>query len=280
MRSKVKTGGGFTRQVTPIVLTYNEAPNIGRSLERLQCFDEVLIVDSGSTDETLAIVAGFPNTRVMRRPFDSFAGQWNFAIRHGGIKTEWVLAMDADYSLTDAFLAELDALAPSQDTLAYRIAFDYCIFGRKLSATLYPPIIALYRHQQVHYIQDGHCMRAQVTGQVGELTSRVRHDDRKPLSRWLASQVKYATQEADLLLSKPASELRIQDRLRRMIVITPWLVPLYCLTFGRGALDGWAGIYYALQRAVAEAMLSLTLMERRIIKDCKIVSNNNADHSS
>lgn len=256
--------GGFLHQVTPVVLTFNEAPNIGRSLERLRGFDEVLVVDSGSTDETLAIVGSFANTRVITRPFDGFAGQWNFALSEGGIKTEWALAMDADYILTDAFMAELSALAPSDDAVAYRLAFDYCIFGRKLSATLYPPIIALHRHRLVHYIQDGHCMRAQVVGTVGQLQSRVQHDDRKPLTRWLASQAKYADQEAALLLSKPASELRIQDRLRRLMVITPWLVPLYCMTVGRGALDGWAGIYYALQRGVAEAVLSLKLMEHKL----------------
>lgn len=264
MASILSSAGGFLGQVTPIVLTYNEAPNIRRSLERLRAFDEVLIVDSGSTDETLAIVAEFANTRVLHRPFDTFAGQWNFALHEGALKTEWALAMDADYILTDAFLAELDTLRPFADDLAYRIAFDYCIFGRKLSATLYPPIIALYRHRHVHYIDDGHCMRAQVTGTVGELKSRVQHDDRKPLSRWLSSQAKYAEQEAELLLNKPASELRIQDRLRRMMVITPWLVPLYCLTVGRGALDGWAGIYYALQRGVAESVLALKLLEARL----------------
>ena len=107
-------------------------------------------------------------------------------------------------------------------------------------------------------------MRAQVKGVVGELHNRMLHDDRKPLSRWLASQAKYAEQEAELLLSTPTSELRIQDRLRRMIVITPWLVPLYCLTVGRGVLDGWAGIFYALQRGVAEAVLALKLIETRL----------------
>lgn len=256
--------GSFLRQVTPIVLTYNEAPNIRRSLERLRVFDEVLIVDSGSTDETLDIISNFPNCRVITRPFDSFSGQWNFALRLGGLKTEWALAMDADYILIDEFITELDRLSPSPETMAYRISFDYCIFGRKLSATLYPPIIALHRHAHTHYIQDGHCMRAQVSGTVGELKSRVLHDDRKPLSRWLASQAKYADQEAELLLTKPTNELRIQDRLRRMMVITPWLVPLYCLTVGRGMLDGWAGLYYALQRGVAESVLALKLVELRL----------------
>jgi hypothetical protein len=260
----VAGSGGFLLQVTPVVLTFNEAPNIGRSLARLRGFHEVLVVDSGSTDETLEIVRGFANTRVLTRPFDSFAGQWNFALREGGIQTAWALAMDADYLLTDAFLTELAALTPSPETVAYRVAFDYCIFGRKLSATLYPPIIAVHRHRQVHYIQDGHCMRAQVVGAVGQLQSRVQHDDRKPLARWLASQAKYADQEAALLLSRPFSQLRIQDRLRRLIVVTPWLVPLYCLTVGRGLLDGRAGLYYALQRGVAEAVLSLRLLEAQL----------------
>jgi glycosyl transferase family 2 len=257
----------FLAQVTPVILTYNEAPNIGRSLERLRGFGEVIVVDSGSSDETLAIVARFANTRVCTRPFDTFAGQWNHALREGGVATEWVLAMDADYILTPAFLEELARLTPEPGTMAYRAAFDYWIFGKRMSANLYPPIILLYRHRHTHYIQDGHCMRAQVSGIVPQLSERIRHDDRKPLSRWLASQAKYAEQESELLSSKPASELRIQDRLRRMIVITPWLVPLYCLTVRRGALDGWAGIYYALQRAIAEALLSLKLIERKLGRD-------------
>lgn len=256
--------GDFLTQVTPIILTYNEAPNIRRSLERLIRFREVLVVDSGSTDETLDIVAEFANTRVCKRAFDSFAGQWNFVLREGGLGTEWALAMDADYILTNAFLEEVSRLAPSPETMAYRVAFDYWVLGKKLSTTLYPPLIALHRHRHAHYVQDGHCMRAQVPGVVEEISSRVQHDDRKPLGRWLASQARYAAEESELLSSKSLGELRIQDRLRRMIVITPWLVPLYCLTIGRGALDGWPGIYYAFQRGVAEALLALKLIEKRL----------------
>lgn len=254
----------FISQVTPVILTFNEEPNIRRSLDRLQCFEDVLVIDSGSTDGTLDIVNEYSNTRILTRSFDSFANQWNFALREGAIKTSWTLAMDADYILTDDFINELSKIDPETETEAYRISFDYCIFGKKLSATLYPPIIALYRHHDVHYIQDGHCMRAQVKGKVTNLLSKIQHDDRKPLSRWLASQVKYAEQEAELLLTKPKSELRIQDRLRRKVVIAPWLVPLYSLTLGRGLLDGWAGIYYALQRGIAESILSIKLIESRI----------------
>ncbi len=252
--------------VTPVILTFNEAPNIARTLSKLQWAKEVLVVDSGSTDATLEILATFGNVRCVQRPFDSHANQWNFAIKETGITTEWVLALDADYLLSDALVAEMGALKPTPDVAGYETAFLYCIFGKPLRGTLYPPVTTLYRHAIGTYVQDGHTQRLKLAGTVQRLGSRISHDDRKPLSRWLASQAKYADQEAALLLSKPASALRIQDKLRRLMVITPLLVPLYCLTVGRGALDGWAGIYYALQRGVAETVLTLKLLELRLAK--------------
>lgn len=47
------------------------------------------------------------------------------------------------------------------------------------------------------------------------------------------------------------------------MVVTPWLVPIYCLTVGKGFKDGWHGLYYAVQRGMAEAVLSLKLMEKK-----------------
>jgi glycosyltransferase involved in cell wall biosynthesis len=89
--------------ITPVILTYNEAPNIGRSLERLTWARQVVIVDSGSTDETLAIAARYPNARAVHRPFDSLAQQWTFAVDHTGVETGWILRLDADYMFEPAF---------------------------------------------------------------------------------------------------------------------------------------------------------------------------------
>lgn len=252
----------FTRQVTPVLLTFNEAPNIGRVLDRLTWAREVVVVDSGSTDDTLVLCARYPNVRVVTRPFDTHAQQWNYAIEQTGIQTDWVLALDADYVLSEALIAEIAGLEPDASLSGYETGFRYCIAGRPLRGTLYPPVTTLYRRAHAHYEQDGHTQRVVLDGAVKALKGRIYHDDRKPLSRWLWAQDKYATLEADLLMRKPACELRLQDRLRRMMVITPWLVPLYCLTVGRGALDGWAGIYYALQRGVAESILAMKLLEK------------------
>lgn len=255
----------FLQQISVLILTFNEAPNIGRTLTALTDFQEVVLLDSGSTDDTLAIAGRFANVRVVYRPFDSFANQWNHGLTSCGLTREWVLALDADYLLPKALVDEMGRLTPEEGTMAgYRVGFRYSVFGKTLSGTLYPPLVVLYRRERVHYIQDGHCMRAQVAGEVGALGERIVHDDRKSLARWLSSQARYAEQEAELLLSVPPSSLKLQDRIRRSMVVAPWLVPLYCLTVGKGFRDGWAGIFYALQRGVAEGILAIQLLEVRL----------------
>lgn len=247
--------------ISVLILSFNEAPNIGRTLDALAAFPEVVLLDSGSTDDTLAIAARYPNVRVCHRPFDNHSAQWNHGLAACGLTREWVLALDADYVLPPELVQEIAALAPPEDVAGYRTAFTYWILGRPLSRSLYPPVTTLYRRAGAHYEQDGHTQRVRLQGRVLDLNGRIAHDDRKPLAHWLAAQDRYAQLECDLLLGQPWSALRWRDRLRRMRFITPWLVPLYCLTAGRGLLDGRAGWYYALQRGVAEAVLSLKLFE-------------------
>ena len=77
-------------------------------MPRLRWAQRVLVIDSGSTDDTLALIAQFPNVQVLHRPFDSFAEQCNFGLQH--ISSEWVLSMDADYVL-DIRVRDLEAFA-------------------------------------------------------------------------------------------------------------------------------------------------------------------------
>jgi glycosyltransferase involved in cell wall biosynthesis len=251
-------------QITPLILTWNEEANMGRVLEKLRWAREVVVVDSGSTDRTREICESFENVRFHVRPFDSHAVQWNFGLNATGIATEWVLALDADYVLSDAFVSELRSLMPPPLLSGYRMRFRYCINGRPLSGTLYPPVTGLFRRERAHYVQDGHTQRVAVEGGVDELKSVVFHDDRKPLVRWLQAQDRYASLECDLLLRRKWSELRWQDRLRKLMFVTPWVVPIYCLTVGKGFMDGWHGLYYALQRGMAESILSLKLLEKKL----------------
>jgi len=251
-------------QITPLILTLDEEENIERVLSRLSWAREVVVVDSGSKDATRSILKNFPNVRCVEREFDDHAAQWNYGLTETGIKTDWVLALDADYVLTEAFVEELRRLSPDPDVVGYRARFRYCIFGRMLRGTLYPPGVVLYRRTAGRYVQDGHTQRLQANGRIEGLQTFILHDDRKPLGRWLASQVSYARLEADLLRSKSWRDLRWPDRLRTLYVVMPPLAFVYCMTVAGGILDGWPGLYYAFQRAIAEAILSLALIERKV----------------
>lgn len=253
-------------QITPVILTYNEAPNIARNLARLSWAREVVVVDSGSEDETPAIVGRFPNARLVVRPFDTHARQWTFAIQEAGIATPWVLRLDADYIVPQPTIDEIAGLAPTTDIGGYRAAFDYCIDGRRLRGSLYPALPVLFRRDRVTFAQDGHTEKADVSGTVGMLVGHIDHDDRKGLDRWLVSQFRYQSREVDKLLSAPWAQLSWPDRLRLTRVLGPPLVFLYCL-FGRGLiLDGWPGWYYAVQRTTADMILSLLMIQRDLTR--------------
>jgi glycosyltransferase involved in cell wall biosynthesis len=256
----------FIDKITVLILTYNEAANIRRTLAALPSFSDIVVVDSGSTDGTVEIAKSFPNARIFTRTFDGHASQWNFGLEQCGIKTDWVLALDADYVLTQSLLDEISLLAPEDSVAGYRAAFDYLVYGRALSATLYPPVVALYRRSKAKYVQTGHTQRLQIGGDVCELAAHIRHDDRKSLSRWFVSQQRYAKLEADFLMSVSKSELRTSDRIRLLGWAAPVLVFLYTLIVKGCILNGWRGWLYVLQRTVAEAMIALELIDRRLRK--------------
>ena len=248
-------------QITPLILTYNEAPNIARALASLSWARDVVVVDSFSDDDTLEIAASFPHVRFFQRAFDCHRNQWEFGLRDTGIATPWVLALDADYVVSDELIAELEGLRPQNQTVGFQARFIYCIKGRKLHSGIYPPVTVLYRREAASYIQDGHTQRVALEGPIENLRSPMFHDDRKSLRRWFSSQARYTELEAQKLIAALPADLNLADRMRRWRFVVPPAMLVYCLIVRRGIFDGWAGFYYAFQRTVAEAMLSLHLME-------------------
>ncbi|HZL59309.1 MAG TPA: glycosyltransferase family 2 protein [Stellaceae bacterium] len=251
-------------RITPIVSTYNEAPNLARTLDKLAWAKDVVLVDSASTDETLAIARRYPNVRIFQTPDPTLAGKWNFALTGTGIATDWILALDADYVVTDGLIAELRGLAPPPDLAAYRVNFVYCVHGRPLRSSIYPPDCKLLRRPGLSFVQDGHTQRAVFAGPVRALQGHILHDDRKSLSRWLWSQDRYQAAEARKLLARRVAELDVSDRIRRQAVFGPFLVFLHIL-FVKGLIwDGRAGLYYAFQRMAAEIILALNLLDEEL----------------
>jgi glycosyltransferase involved in cell wall biosynthesis len=250
-------------RITPLILTHNEAPNIARTLERLSWAGDIVVVDSGSNDGTRDIARNHRGVRVFERPFTTHDEQWNFGVAETGITTEWVLALDADFVLSHELIEELRGLQPPNDVAGYRASFTYCVGGRPLRSAVYPPVTVLFRRAAGRYEQDGHTQRVNVQGAVRPLQARIFHDDRKSLGRWLSSQARYMALEADKLTAANRP-LSLVDRARQLIVVAPPAMFVYCLLARGGILDGRRGLYYAMQRTAAEAILSLYLLERRL----------------
>ncbi len=246
-------------ELTPLILTFNEAPNIDRTLQRLTWAKTIVVIDSYSTDETIEILQFYPQVQLFQREFDTFANQCNYGLQQ--IESEWVLSLDADYVVTDNLIAEIEALTKDLLLDGYFSRFKYCVFGKPLRGTLLPPREVLFRREKAVYVDDGHAHRLCVNGKSGMLSFYIHHDDRKPLSRWLWAQDRYMIVEAKKLLKTPVRELSFGDRIRRQKIIAPFVILIYCLVLNKGILDGWAGWYYAFQRMLAEILLSIRLIE-------------------
>jgi glycosyltransferase involved in cell wall biosynthesis len=247
-------------RITPLILTRDEEANIGRTLGQLAWAREVIVVDSCSNDQTVEIARSFPNVRLVERAFDTHAQQWAYGASL--VTTEWALTMDADYFVPTAFAAELETLAPDENVAAYEATFVYAIGGRPLRASLYPARPVLLRRGHFEFWQDGHTQRVRVDGPVETMSTPLIHDDRKSLRRFVQRQRVYMRQEAAKLRTSSFASLNALGRVRKLRVIAPFAALAYTLFVKRTLLDGRAGLHYAFERFLAEAILSMELFRR------------------
>ncbi|MEH2416557.1 glycosyltransferase family 2 protein [Nostoc sp.] len=249
----------MVEEITPLILTYNEAANIQRTLQHLTWAKHIVVIDSYSTDETLEILVSYPQVQLFKRKFDNHTAQWNYGLQQ--ITSEWVISLDADYIISDELITEIKELPQDLQIDGFFARFKYCIFGKPLRGTILPPRQVLFRNDKSIYIDDGHTQLLQVKGKSAVLSGYIYHDDRKPLSRWLWAQDRYIVIEAKKLLETPESELSLGDRIRKQKILAPLIILIYCLILKGGILDGWHGWYYAFQRVLVEILLVIRLIE-------------------
>ena len=171
------------------------------------------------------------------------------------------MRLDADYQLSEALIAEIDLLDPTSDVAAYRVSFDYAIFGRPLRASLYPPNTILLRNGCFSVYDRGHTEAWRIWGRVQTLKGKIVHDDRKTAAHFVSSQVRYMQREVKDL-SAPRKPLK--TRFRLLPPLMPIVTFVYAYVGKALFLDGRAGLYYALQRLVAESILALMVLENML----------------
>jgi len=266
-----------------LILTYNEAANIERCLESLAGCDDVVVMDSFSTDETPAHLER-RQVRVFQRVFDTFAGQRNWAIDNVPFKYPWVLHLDADECLTPALDREIRKVADRDEKSAYLLANKLMFMGRWIKrASMYPYYQArLLRIGESRFVQTGHGQTVGSTSRgVGTLREPYLHYNfSKGISDWITRHNRYSTDEAARIGSRSRSwigamkqaicgrtQQEKQQGRKRLADAMPCrpVVRFGYLYFWRlGLLDGMAGFHYCMLMAIYDYFIRLKCREARL----------------
>jgi glycosyltransferase involved in cell wall biosynthesis len=241
--------------ITPVILTYNEEPNIGATLASLAWAPRVVVVDSGSSDRTAEMARSFGNVAWFVRNFDSHAAQWSYAVHGTSVDTRYVLALDADMRPGTGFQEELGKFT-EETGQAGLVPFEYRISGKPLLGSIYPAQVRVFSKEDIGIEQRGHTQVFTSNAPLYRFRCKLIHEDYKPFNRWLANQLKYAGLEAERIRNEPEQSFR--DHLRRSGV-SPAIWGAYSYLRAGGPLKGRASRAYAQERMVFEALLARLL---------------------
>jgi glycosyltransferase involved in cell wall biosynthesis len=248
--------------ITPVILTYNEQENIERTLSALRWAPRIVLLDSGSTDQTEQIARSFPNVSWFHRPFDSHAAQWSYGIHQTQIDTDHVLVLDADMQPSPAFQSELQRFLSEGKFPGAWVPFEYRVLGKSLAGSIYPEQIRIFRRDKVRITQPGHTQVFEVDGPLYHFQAKIIHEDRKPLDRWLRNQIKYASLEAARIEREPVFKDRI-----RLAGLSPFVWGVYSYLRGGGPLQHRVAMAYASERLIFEGILTRLLAEKQPPRD-------------
>lgn len=226
------------------IITYNEADRIDACLASLAFCDDIVVVDSGSDDDTRerAEAAG---ARVLVRPFDGYRSQKAFAVAQA--HHDWVLCLDADERVDATLRAAIERVrdAGFGPAAGYRFSRMSAYFGAFLRhGNAYPDrVLRLFDRRRGGWRGEREIHEAvSVDGTVSLLPGHLEHHPYRSLSEQMAKQEKYAHMMAEHLYARGK-----RATLARILLSPSWrFVRGYVLR--AGFLDGWRGLLYALVR--------------------------------
>jgi glycosyltransferase involved in cell wall biosynthesis len=270
--------------VTAIILTQDEAINIEHCLRCLVRVDDVVVVDSGSTDLTVALaLAARPGVRIFAHAFRDFGEQRNWAIEHTNPEHDWILFVDADEFCTDSLLDEIAAwLKEPGRYVGGFIAGKNFFLGRWLKqATMYPSYqLRLLKRGAVTFCKHGHGQREVTDGPVHYFKEAWVHEAlSKGLKQWIDRHNSYSSEEVELILQLRQEKLVWRQLVARDPILRrrglkclaaklpgrPWLRFLYTYLWRRGFLDGRPGLTYCLLRLAHDVHIIAKLDEQRYV---------------
>ena len=231
-------------KISATIITFNEERNVARAIESLRCADEILVVDSYSTDRTVEI-AEKHGARVVENAWPGYAAQKNFAA--GQAAHDWILSIDADEAFSELLEAEIWQVkknGPRHDAYTMPRLAQY--LGKWiLHAGWYPDRkVRLYDRRKAKWVGDYVHESVQVEGAVGALDANLLHFTCQSLSEHLKTMDRYTTLAAEQLVEQKAHIGWTQ------LLFNPAWTFLNTLVVKRGYLDGPEGLAVAWMGAL------------------------------
>jgi len=263
--------------ISVLVLTFDEELNIGGCLESVRWSDDVIVLDSFSTDNTVEI-ARQQGVRVAQRRFDNYAAQRNFGLQQA-FKYPWVLMLDADERVPPDLHAQMieATRGAGPEVAMFRMRRRDHLFGRWIKgASGYPTWFG--RLARVGRVRVERPINEEYHAD-GELRDLRGHLDHFPFNKgfdaWIAKHDRYSSMEARLRLEGAATRLhwpdllqRDAERRRRASKALAYRLPLRPLAiftalylFRGGLLEGRAGLTFCVLRAWYEFAIDCKLIE-------------------
>ncbi len=231
-------------KISATIITCNEERNISRAIESLRCCDEIIVLDSGSTDRTCELAANL-GARVIENPWRGYAGQKNLASEKAA--NDWILSIDADEALSEALEAEIWQIkrdGPRYDAYTMPRLAQY--LGRWILHSGWHPDrkIRLFNRRRAEWQGEFVHESVKVHGTVGHLQANLLHFTCESLSEHLKTMDRYTTLAAEQMIAE-----KQPVTWARLLLDPPWtFFQTYVLK--AGFLDGMEGLIIANMAAM------------------------------
>jgi len=226
--------------VSAVIITHNESRNIRRTLSRLYWCDEIIILDSYSTDDTVAICREF-GCDIHFRSFDGYGTQKRHAVSL--VKNDWVLCIDADEVLSEALVREIIremSLGPSFD--GYRLPMNLVFLGKEFrygkESQRY--FLRLFNREAGNFNADTVHEKIELRGRIGRMENRILHYSYHTTQQWLDKCNRYTTMGAEGAVKKGKNKSFLA-----VLICLPFYFTRY-LFVERNILNGAKGFYYSV----------------------------------
>jgi len=237
------------KSLSVVLIARNEAANLPRTLESVSWAQEIIVVDSGSTDATVEI-ARKAGARVFEEPWKGFAAQKNSAIAHA--TGEWVLSLDADEEVSPQLAEEMQSLLAGEPAFsAYRIPRLNHFLGLPLRHGGYwpDPKLRLFRKGAARFAERPVHETMESAGPVGQLKSQLIHHCYPTLEDYIEHMNRYSSAGAQMLVDSGRAPRSLPSLVWNAL-LNPAATFVYNYFVRLGFLDGREGLFQHLNHSV------------------------------